>query len=717
MKIAVVYNRESQNVINLFGQPNKEKYGKKAIDRILNALKKGGHQAIALEGDKELIDNLEKFMPKTMKGETPGMVFNLSYGIQGQARYTHVPGILEMVGVPYVGSGPLAHSLCLDKVVAKMILKQHDIPTPDFAVINGPGFEPLDMEFPLIVKPKNEAVSFGIRIVENDAELREAADVIFKEYNQAVLVEQYIDGREINVGILGNVDAEVFVPVELRFGGEGPNIYTHEDKTRKSGRDIKLVCPPDLKKETIARAQDLALRTFSALGCYDCARVDMRLDKDENIYILEVNSLPSLGEHGSYIEGALYLGMDFAALINRLVQEASARYFGTPTPPPAVPAHKSPDELAVNYLMGRRDNIEKRLEEWTSISSRTTDAMAQNSAIEELGKLFAQMGMKANKEFCDERSTWLWETVKGCDEGILLVGHMDVPLNPFISGPVFRKDPEWIYGEGVGTSRAPMVMMEFALRSLRAHRLLRKLPLGVLYYSDEGLDCRYSAKTIAKAMAKAKTIIVLRPGNVPGRIITQRRGQRNYRLSVEGKPRRLGQVLKQPEVLHWFFSKMEKFASISSRKDRIAVSAVEVSTQAMPMLTPHKVIASFLVTYPTTKVADKLEKEMRDILGKKGLRWELVLASDRPPMAKTRKSQQLVREMETIAAKWDIPLESESSLWPSVAGLAPKDAQVLCGVGPVATDLYTSQEAVHRISLVQRTLLLAEYLARQINRK
>jgi D-alanine-D-alanine ligase-like ATP-grasp enzyme len=96
-------------------------------------------------------------MPRVIKGELPGMVFNLSYGVQGQARYTHVPGILEMVGIPYVGSGPLAHSLALDKVVAKMIFRQNSLPTPDFVVLNDPGFEAPDLKYPLIVKPKNES--------------------------------------------------------------------------------------------------------------------------------------------------------------------------------------------------------------------------------------------------------------------------------------------------------------------------------------------------------------------------------------------------------------------------------------------------------------------------------------------------------------------------------------------------------------------------------
>ena len=136
MKIAIVFNRDSKRVINLFGVPNQERYGLQNIRRIANALSAGGHQVKSFEGDKDLIDNLEDFMPQVVKGERPGMVFNLSYGIQGQARYTHVPGMLEMIGLPYVGSGPLAHSLALDKVVSKMIFRQHGLPTPDFAVLD-----------------------------------------------------------------------------------------------------------------------------------------------------------------------------------------------------------------------------------------------------------------------------------------------------------------------------------------------------------------------------------------------------------------------------------------------------------------------------------------------------------------------------------------------------------------------------------------------------
>ena len=121
-----------------------------------------------------LCDHLEEFMPRVVAGERPGLVFNLSYGIQGQARYTHVPSILEMVGVPYVGSGPLAHSIALDKVVTKMMLVQYRLPTPPFAVLEQPDDEMPALGYPVIVKPKHEAVSFGIRLCENQEQLREA---------------------------------------------------------------------------------------------------------------------------------------------------------------------------------------------------------------------------------------------------------------------------------------------------------------------------------------------------------------------------------------------------------------------------------------------------------------------------------------------------------------------------------------------------------------
>jgi len=710
MKIAVIYNRDSRNVINLFGIPNREKYGKKSINRIVASLKKYGHQVRAFEGDKDLISKLEDFMPRVLKGELPGMAFNLSYGIQGQARYTHVPSILEMVGIPYVGSNPLAHSLALDKVVAKMIFKQNDLPTPDFVVIKDAEFETPKIPYPLIVKPKNEAVSMGIQIVQNFEELQKAAKVILEDFNQSVLVEQYIDGREINVGLLGNNPPEVLPPCEITFGKEGPKIYTIEDKKGHSGRKIDWICPAPIGYNLTQESQRIAKEAFSALGCYDAARVDMRLDNEGRLFILEVNSLPSLSEHGSYTIAAQHAGLDFSALVNRMVEVASARYFGTPHPPKINIQEKDASKNIFSFITSRRDLMERALVEWVSISSRTSDPIGNKQAITTLNKKLQSMNLKQDLEFTDEHSVWTWETTSGLKGGTLLIGHTDVPIELNVPKASFRREPEWLYGEGIGISRAPMIVMEFALRALRSVRQLQKQPLGIMYYMDEGRDCRYSIEIIKRAASQAKNVLVLRPGGMGGQVTLQRRGQQKYNLIAEGKPHRLGRFIKQPEVLLWTSQKLSDIARLSSKKDRIAVSTMSIRSDRFPMLLPHRVHANLLLNYLDVQQAIETEQKIREILKGSKFKISLELISDRPPMKEKKENNRLAKALEIVAKEWEIPWSKDSSLWPSVGGLAPAKTPVICGLGPAAKDLYTPREAVNRTSLVQRTLLLALFL-------
>ena len=715
MKVAIVFNRNSKKVINLFGVPNQEKYGLKSIQRILDALKGGGHQAIALEGDKNLIDRLEEFMPRVLTNERPGMVFNLSYGIQGQARYTHVPGMLEMMGVPYVGSGPLAHSLALDKVVTKMILKQHGIPTPDFAVVDGLDGPLPELTYPLIVKPKDEAVSFGIRIVNDEKELREGAQAILDKFQKPVLVEQYIAGREVNVGLLGNNPPEALPPAELVFG-DGPQIYTYEDKTRKSGREVQVQCPADLPKEVQERAQEMAVKAFNALGCYDCARVDMRLDDELNVYILEVNSLPSMGEHGSYVNAAHAVGLDFPKLVNRLVDVASARYFGTPRPPQLGTKKTEVPDAIFGFLTERRDRIEKRLAEWISLRSRTNDPVGIRSAVKELDNTLLKLGMFQVSGLGDERSVWAWRTEAGLEDGTLIVGHLDIPVQESQPFQSYRREPELLFGEGIGSSRASLTMLEFTLRALKNVRLLKKLKLGVMYYLDEGRDARYSGDLIRQAAAKAKQVLVLRPGGPDDHIVDRRRGHRKFRFSVEASSAPpIGS--RKPDAFRWMAAVLEDYAKYAAEAKRSGCAAVDVRTSAFPMRAAHRVEATLHLSHSGKDVADALEEKMRQRLVKSPFSCQLDVVADRPAMREHKVNGPLVKAYTDVAERWDIPLQVESSSWPSVAGLVPQSVPVLCGLGPVATGLYTPQEAIQRITLIQRTLLLAHFLANQAKAK
>jgi D-alanine-D-alanine ligase len=336
---------------------------------------------------------------------------------------------------------------------------------------------------------------------------------------------------------------------------------------------------------------------------------------------------------------------------------------------------------------------------------------------EEVGDQLGKLGMTPCGELTDQRVVWTWQTKQGLTKGTLLIAHIDVPMEPAAAVQVFRREPEWIYGEGVGSSRAPLVSLLFALRALRQVRALQKTPLGVLVYADEGRDCRYSGHLIQQASQQARNALVLTPGNTGDHVVVYRRGERRFRLMANGAPLRLGRAFKKPEVLTWMFERLQACAALTSRKDRIGVSTLEIQTQNLPTLLPHEVVATLLVTYPDETIGDRIEKELRVVLGSsKGIQWQLETVAKRPPMKQRRANERVARELTAVAEQWQIPLEREGSVWPSVAGLVPVATGVVCGAGPVGRDIYTPHESVDRTSLIQRTLLLAQYLLQQAPR-
>jgi D-alanine-D-alanine ligase len=253
-------------------------------------------------------------------------------------------------------------------------------------------------------------------------------------------------------------------------------------------------------------------------------------------------------------------------------------------------------------------------------------------------------------------------------------------------------------------------MLEMALRALKHVRKLSRTRLGVTIYADEGRDCEESTDLLRRACTEAGRVLVLNPGNTGDRIITSRRGQRRYRLRAEGRALRLGQAGRSAEVMRVLYRKLDELSALTDRKARVAVSVSDLATDAFPMRLPHRARIGLQVSYPDLAQAQALDRAMRAILHGGGVHWDLVLVSDRPPMPERKVNAALVTRLQEIAGEWEIPLETDSSLWPSVAGLVPESVPVVCGLGPVATDLYTSDEAVSRISLVQRTLLLMQCL-------
>lgn len=711
MKIAIVYNRESQAVINLFGTPNQEKYGLETIKRIKDGLQTLGHQVQTFEGDKNIIQKLEEYMPSVISGERPGLVFNLSYGIQGKGRYMHVPGILEMIGVPYVGSGPETHAMALDKVVTKMILLQKGLPTPRFAELEKPD-SPItaELSYPLIVKPKNEAVSFGLKIVNNEEELREGVKTIYDNFHSSTLVEEYIEGREVNVGLLGNSPVQALPVVELTFG-DGPQIFTYEDKTSSQGDRVKKLCPAPLGDELTAKVQKLAIDTFHALNCFDTARVDFRIDKEGNPYILEVNSMASLGSGGSFVFAAESLGMSYAELMNRIVEVTSERYFG---PQFVVSADESGEKKGMDLfeaITKNRSGLEKDLKMWTNMSSRTEDPVGLSAVRKKIEERFTKLGLQMNKNFSNGRSAWTWETKKGFKDGTLLVVPMDVPGNRTGYPVPYRTEQEWIYGEGVASSRGGLTTMFHALTALKDTKKLSSRKIGVFFYSDEGRGMRYSTAAFEQAVEQAGEVIVLQPGFTEGKIVDQRRGFKQFNVIVEGDPVRVGKSTRDPDVLSYFVKRADELQSLSNRRKKLAVAVQDVKSERYSVLMPHRVVATFSVTYIDPELARDAEIKLREAFNSNGtsIRTYVEEIVDRKPMSR-KKNHPLRDHLHDLSEAWNIPFGTESSLLPSAAGIVPKDIPAICGFAPASKDLFTPNEALHRRELAQRTLLLALHL-------
>lgn len=327
MKIAVVHNHNRDGTINRFGRSCPERYSLRHVQMVADAVRELGHTAAVLEADILLFEELGHFMPADpVTGCPTGMVFNMAYGIQGDARYTHLPAMLEMAGIPYTGSNPLGHALALDKVVTKILMVNAGVPTPAYRVMSGAGEDIDGLNFPLVVKPRHESTSYGLQLARERNELDAAVTAVVSKYRQEALVEEYVDGREICIGLLGNGPPECLPPVELDFGQRGLRLMTWDDKYHRRLDEPRKICPAALDEDVKRQLDELALATFRACHVRDYARVDIRIDPAGRPFVLEINSMASLGDGGSYVTAAKAAGYDIRSLVGRILEAACQRY-------------------------------------------------------------------------------------------------------------------------------------------------------------------------------------------------------------------------------------------------------------------------------------------------------------------------------------------------------------------------------------------------------
>ncbi len=282
-------------------------------------------------------DDLDRFLAY-LKAMQPDVIFNMVECLGDNAIHEmHVAGIYELLGISYTGSGPWTLGTCLNKARTKEILLHNGIPTARFMLIGDAAqlaADDLKLSFPIIVKPSAEDASVGIdnkSIVNTIAELKERVQLIVKEFGEDALIEEYIEGRELNVAILGN-DPPLVLPIsEIDFSklpSGYPKIVTYEAKWMDGTAEYKGtqgICPASLNSEVEKEVRDVALRAYKLMGCRDYARVDIRLSKNMKPYVLEVNPNPDLSDDAGYFRSARTHGLTYADTIGKIVGFAVGR--------------------------------------------------------------------------------------------------------------------------------------------------------------------------------------------------------------------------------------------------------------------------------------------------------------------------------------------------------------------------------------------------------
>jgi len=295
------------------------------IEAISNVFKAHGAKVVALEADSNFVEKV--------KDAQVDIVFNIAEGTYGRGRESHIPAILDFLKIPFSGSDETTLCLSLDKALTKRYLSTFQIDTPAYCVVNSSDYKTdFNLKFPLIVKPNCEGSGKGITdlaVVDNEKQLNFLVESDLKNYEELVLVEEYIEGREFTVGILGNgPEMHVFEPMEICYLGSNSKnrIYSYNVK-RNYKKYVEYKCPSSLDRKTAERMKNIAAKIYTALDCKDFSRIDFRLSEDGVIYFIEINPLPGLAPgYSDYPMLAEFCGMDYQTLILNILNSAIKRY-------------------------------------------------------------------------------------------------------------------------------------------------------------------------------------------------------------------------------------------------------------------------------------------------------------------------------------------------------------------------------------------------------
>ncbi len=325
MRIGLTYDLRSDYLAEGYGEMETAEFDREdTITALENSLG-------ALHHDTERIGNARRLVEKLVAGVRWELVFNIAEGLYGIGREAQVPAILDMYRIPYTFSDPLVLSLTLHKGMTKRVIRDAGIPTPDFFVVEEK-VEERDIVFqpPFFIKPIAEGTGKGISpssIVRRLDDLAPLCEAMLDAYQQPVLVERYLSGREFTIGIIGTGrDAVAIGTMEVcLLPGAEQGAYSYINKEKSEGL-VEYRTMSSYDDPAVKRSEEIALSAWRILGCRDAGRVDIRCDDMDNPYFLEVNPLAGLHpEHSDLPIICKRVNLSYDSLIERILLSAGKR--------------------------------------------------------------------------------------------------------------------------------------------------------------------------------------------------------------------------------------------------------------------------------------------------------------------------------------------------------------------------------------------------------
>ena len=522
-------------------------------------------------------------------------------------------------------------------------------------------------------------------------------------------VEQFIRGREFAVGLLGNNPVETFPVLEFDLDNDPDAIQSVDHKKYQPRQKI---CPASLSQKVSNEMIRLSIEAFKALQLRDFARVDIRMDENENIYLLEINSMASLGKTGSYVYSANVAGYNYETLVNKMLDVAAVRYFANSSllangelRTKGIPFHVR----VRGYLRSKQNVNEMLLKQMVNLNTHIRNVESVNSLGNLIKKELSVLGFSVESIPQVELGNILFFTNSDqLDYDILFIGNLDDSVK-ISQQEYFRVSNQRLYGSGIWEHKGGLVTMIAGLQSLRFIRRLNKTRIGILLTTDDTLYGRFAKSIIQMKSQQAKFVLGLHGGNMDGSVVTSRSGAALYKSHLK---------LKDTENAHNVSLAASVYArllltwtQLSDAESGLVISPYrcEMDTNITSPFANGEVTLS--VRFNDSDQMQKIDVKIKDSTPQKKYKniidFQMEGGVRRPSMLRSAEVGETWNIIKSIADKLDIRLLEEHR-WSSADICFIDDGKhKIDGLGPIGAKPTEKSEFIVRHNLIERATLIA----------